>query len=55
MLNLFMRNLIEQNLPYLEFPKKGTIYDYQYNIEEKSFIPWQKPNKAAIDPSLKYH
>ena len=39
-LNSLIRNIIDEQLPWVEFPSKGTIYDYRYNIEENKFVLW---------------
>jgi dynein heavy chain, axonemal len=54
-LNIFVRSILDAKLPYIEFPKNGTIYDYCYKPEENVFVPWEQPNKADIDPSLQFH
>ena len=39
-LNNLVRKIIDEKLPWIEFPNKGSIYDYRYNIEDNSFVHW---------------
>ena len=40
-LNAFVRDLIEEQLPFVQFPKTGSIYSYRYSVQEKGFVLWE--------------
>lgn len=55
-MNELVRRLIKEKIPALKFPDTGSIYSYNYLLEEKTYAPWEESNKNfMIDPKAQYH
>jgi hypothetical protein len=39
-MNELVRRLIKEKIPALKFPETGSIYSYNYLLEEKTYAPW---------------
>ena len=54
----FFRGLIAQNSSKINIPAEGLVYDYYFQQQSLSFVPWRELFKSwEIDPKLgnQYH
>ena len=55
-LDKFHRDRMREMNTEISFPDEGSIYDYQYSFNQKSFISWSENYSSfEIDPKLGYH
>lgn len=40
----YLKDKIKEISPSVNFPSEGTIYEYEFNIQTKSFIKWSDRN-----------